>query len=56
MAAHYPEAPSDALKAHATSFIQALAQLYPCKYCAMDFQDKIVESPPRYDTLCSPEC
>ncbi|RHY17629.1 hypothetical protein DYB25_000824 [Aphanomyces astaci] len=51
MAAYFPEKPSDAMKAHATSFVQALADLYPCKHCAVDFQESIVAIPPRYSSL-----
>ncbi|EQC40152.1 hypothetical protein SDRG_02802 [Saprolegnia diclina VS20] len=50
MAAYYPETPSDAMKQHATNFIQALGQLYPCKYCATDFAENIVASPPKVDS------
>ncbi|ETV72801.1 hypothetical protein H257_12164 [Aphanomyces astaci] len=50
MAAYFPEKPSDAMKAHATSFVHALADLYPCKHCAVDFQESIVAIPPRVNS------
>ncbi|ETV98210.1 hypothetical protein H310_08933 [Aphanomyces invadans] len=50
MAAYYPQVPSDAVKSQATSFIKSLAELYPCKHCAVDFQESIVEIPPRVNS------
>ncbi|OQR85661.1 augmenter of liver regeneration [Thraustotheca clavata] len=50
MAAYYPEKPSNAMKEHARSFITALSQLYPCKYCAVDFQKNIELCPPKVDS------
>ena len=46
MAANYPEEPSASTQARAREFMQGLALLYPCSYCAQDFQKEMSASPP----------
>ena len=45
-AAHYPDAPAEAERAHARAFVHALGALYPCSWCANDFREAVEESPP----------
>lgn len=47
LAAYYPENPTSEQKQHAMNLVQALAILYPCHYCASEFQETITTSPPR---------
>lgn len=44
---NYPDTPSDKDKLLMFNFIESLAYLYPCPYCAKDFQESIKISPPR---------
>jgi mitochondrial FAD-linked sulfhydryl oxidase len=44
--ANFPETPSHADKARALEFFRGLAHLYPCPYCAKDFQEEMDKSPP----------
>eukprot|EP01041_Mallomonas_annulata_P006547 gene6547-13243_t len=46
IAAHYPDEPSNDDKANAERFFRSLAMLYPCEYCAKDFQASIAITPP----------
>ena len=36
------------------TFIEALAQLYPCHLCARHFRAAIDINPPRYYLVCAP--
>lgn len=47
LAAYYPENPSSEQKTHATNLLEAIAQLYPCQYCASEFQESIAQNPPK---------
>ncbi|CAN0331688.1 unnamed protein product [Phaeothamnion confervicola] len=47
-AAHFPDEPSESHKQHALNLLKGLAHLYPCSYCAKDFQTSIQENPPRF--------
>jgi hypothetical protein len=49
LAAYFPDNPTTDQEEHARRFFEALAVLYPCKICAVDFQESIQVSPPRYD-------
>lgn len=44
MAAQYPEKPSDDQKKDMTTFIDTFSRVYPCWYCAEDFQKWIKKS------------
>jgi len=48
MAANYPDDPSPETQRLMLNFFEALAHLYPCTYCAEDFQELIKAYPPRY--------
>ena len=50
IAAYYPDEPTERDKAEAIRFIESLAYLYPCSYCAKDFQECVAKSPP----MCVP--
>lgn len=54
MAANYPDDPSPETQRLLLNFFEALAHLYPCTYCAEDFQELMKTSPPRFltSTLC----
>ncbi|XP_055610530.1 FAD-linked sulfhydryl oxidase ALR [Uranotaenia lowii] len=45
-AAYYPDEPSNEDQCNVRSFFTSFAQLYPCEYCAKDFQDEIKKFPP----------
>eukprot|EP00953_Heterococcus_sp_UTEX-ZZ885_P011089 6427-Heterococcus_DN1.PRE.12 len=45
-AAYYPDAPTEAQQTAASNLITGLAALYPCSYCAKDFQKEVKKSPP----------
>jgi hypothetical protein len=47
LAAYYPNHPSPEYQKAARSLIESLALLYPCKYCAAEFQVTVKESPPK---------
>ena len=49
MAAYYPEKPSETQKRATSQFIQSLTEVYPCKNCAKDLKEELVEVPPRLD-------
>lgn len=38
MAAHFPEQPSQQQQRDVKGFFNILSRLYPCEYCAKDFQ------------------
>ena len=46
----YPELPQQEHKEGALRLIKAFSKVYPCKFCAHDFQEKIVEVPPRLES------
>eukprot|EP01098_Paradermamoeba_levis_P006430 TRINITY_DN2664_c0_g4_i2.p1 TRINITY_DN2664_c0_g4~~TRINITY_DN2664_c0_g4_i2.p1 ORF type:complete len:217 (-),score=50.92 TRINITY_DN2664_c0_g4_i2:322-921(-) len=50
MAAYYPEKPTDERKQKTNQFLYLLSQLYPCNYCAEDFQEYIQDHPPKLET------
>ncbi|XP_055373881.1 FAD-linked sulfhydryl oxidase ALR [Condylostylus longicornis] len=41
----FPKNPSDDEKKDAINFISCLSRLYPCEYCAKDFQEDLKENP-----------
>ncbi|KAI9910323.1 hypothetical protein PsorP6_010220 [Peronosclerospora sorghi] len=47
---YYPDKPSSEYQAKTTTFIEALALMYPCVHCAGDFQKEITKSPPRVES------
>ena len=47
LAAYFPAAPSAEQSAAALCFIRTIADLYPCRHCAEDFQDSLRDNPPR---------
>lgn len=46
LAAHFPDKPSSEQQSYAHLFFKSLAFLYPCKVCALDFQDSIRNNEP----------
>lgn len=50
MAAKYPEAPTQEQQRDMTQFIGLFAKLYPCWFCAKDFQKFIAEEKPKVQT------
>lgn len=50
MAAYYPEKPTSEKQKATKQFINSLGEVYPCTYCAKDWQDEIKEKPPRVDS------
>eukprot|EP01017_Pseudomicrothorax_dubius_P004345 TRINITY_DN10853_c0_g1_i1.p2 TRINITY_DN10853_c0_g1~~TRINITY_DN10853_c0_g1_i1.p2 ORF type:complete len:171 (+),score=29.17 TRINITY_DN10853_c0_g1_i1:29-541(+) len=50
MAAYYPTHPTASDKKSMSSFIESFARFYPCKVCAVDFQAKIREIPPKLES------
>ena len=50
IAANYPDEPTAKDKQRALDFFNGLAWLYPCPYCAEDFQKEIEASPPQVDS------
>jgi len=48
--ANYPASPEEEDKRRVREFFESLAALYPCPYCAEDFQKNIKASPPRLDS------
>jgi FAD-linked sulfhydryl oxidase len=50
MAAYYPSKPSDVQKQQTNTFLHALADVFPCNYCAADFRDSLRAAPPQLDT------
>lgn len=47
VAAYYPEHPSPEQQEAAEAFIRGLSVIYPCSVCAADFQQSLIDSPPR---------
>jgi FAD-linked sulfhydryl oxidase len=47
VAAYYPDHPSAEQRAAADAFIRGLAVIYPCTVCAADFQQSLIDNPPR---------
>ncbi|CDR37861.1 CYFA0S01e18448g1_1 [Cyberlindnera fabianii] len=50
MAARYPEKPSEETQKDMSTFIGLFAKLYPCWFCAEDFQKHIETSKPKVQT------
>lgn len=50
MAAKYPVKPTPEDKANMQEFIRLISILYPCSYCAKDFQEDIKAEPPKLDS------
>lgn len=50
MAAYYPDKPSETRQQATSSFINSLAEVYPCRECAADFKEELKEVPPRLDS------
>ncbi|XP_040155961.1 FAD-linked sulfhydryl oxidase ALR [Anopheles arabiensis] len=46
IAAYYPTTPTDAEERNVRTFFTSLSKLYPCEYCAKDFQQELKEMPP----------
>jgi FAD-linked sulfhydryl oxidase len=46
MAAVYPENPTDEEQHRMLEFIRTLSKIYPCRYCAKDFEESVVKRPP----------
>lgn len=49
-AAYYPDTPTESERSNMNSFLHNLANIYPCSYCADDFQEKIAEYPPKVNS------
>jgi FAD-linked sulfhydryl oxidase len=47
MAAYYPSAPSSQKKEEVKNFLHSFSKVYPCSYCAKDFQQILKENPPQ---------
>jgi len=50
MAAYYPQNPASEKKEQVNSFLEAFSKVYPCSFCAKDFQNILKESPPQLDS------
>jgi len=50
MAAYYPQTPSEQQKRDTNTFLHAFANVFPCKFCAADFQQSIKQAPPLLDS------
>jgi mitochondrial FAD-linked sulfhydryl oxidase len=50
MAAWYPEQPTKEQKTRISNFFQALAEFYPCPWCADDFQHNLEMTPVQADS------
>lgn len=46
IAAYYPDNPTDEDKLKNLNFIKSFSQVFPCNYCAKDFQEIIRDYPP----------
>ena len=46
----YPENPNPEQKQRIIKFINGFAWMYPCKVCAADLREKIVEHPPKVES------
>jgi len=49
-AAVYPDKPNQGQQEDMKQFISLFSRLYPCTYCAEDFQKDIAEHPPKVET------
>ena len=49
IAAYYPEDPSIEKKSQIRTFLDAFAKVYPCSYCAKDFEAWMQENPPKLE-------
>ena len=49
MAAYYPQEPTTEKKTQTRTFLDVLSKLYPCSYCAKDFESWMKENPPQLD-------
>ena len=47
MAANYPEKPTDTQKKEMNEFLNIFSRVYPCFWCAKDFEKYIRENAPR---------
>mmetsp|Transcript_28547 Transcript_28547/g.48264 ORF Transcript_28547/g.48264 Transcript_28547/m.48264 type:complete len:208 (+) Transcript_28547:99-722(+) len=50
IASLYPDVPTEEEERHMDSFLRSLSMVYPCPYCAHDFQDRIKNYPPRLES------
>jgi mitochondrial FAD-linked sulfhydryl oxidase len=50
MAAWYPDRPTAPQKERMTNFFRALADFYPCTWCAEDFQSNLEKTPVRAES------
>lgn len=50
MAAQYPDNPSETQKKEMTDFMSIFSRVYPCWFCASDFQKWMTKSPPQVDS------
>uniref|UniRef100_A0A182NJ22 Sulfhydryl oxidase n=1 Tax=Anopheles dirus TaxID=7168 RepID=A0A182NJ22_9DIPT len=46
VAAYYPTKPTEAEERNVRTFFTTFSKLYPCEYCAKDFQQELKEMPP----------
>ncbi|XP_062543054.1 FAD-linked sulfhydryl oxidase ALR-like [Armigeres subalbatus] len=46
MAAYYPDEPTSQDRTNIRQFFEAFSKVYPCGYCAEDFQKELKNSPP----------
>uniref|UniRef100_T1E7H3 Sulfhydryl oxidase n=1 Tax=Anopheles aquasalis TaxID=42839 RepID=T1E7H3_ANOAQ len=46
IAAYYPTTPTEAEERNVRTFFTSFSKLYPCEYCAKDFQQELKEMPP----------
>ncbi|VDM57193.1 unnamed protein product [Angiostrongylus costaricensis] len=44
---YYPEKPTEVEKQTASTFMESLAKLYPCDFCAKDLRRDLKENPPK---------
>ncbi|XP_058461345.1 FAD-linked sulfhydryl oxidase ALR [Malaya genurostris] len=46
MAAYFPDSPTNEEQNNVRRFFDSFAKVYPCEYCAKDFQNELKKSPP----------
>ena len=51
IAAYYPQSPSAEKQTQVLGFLQSFSQVYPCNYCAKDFQQDLQGKKPQVRKL-----
>lgn len=50
IAAYYPAEPDERTRNETRTFLNSFANVFPCKWCATDFQQSLKNAPPRLDS------